>query len=1112
MADQSMDFKIRLTAEDRAQASLKAAAAAIKEVEAAQRSANTAAQAWQTLGARSGDAIRADMEQVKAALASIRGSGAPIEEMGRATQAASMRLRELGRELALVEKPITGIERLFSKVTQAFLALQVVLQGAEIANAADNFEKLRITLAQSEGSMQGAQRALDELYRIAQSASVPIEAMTVSYQRYTRAVAAMGGSQQQALDFTEALAKALRLSNATAQETGSVMRQLSQAFNKGKLNGDEFVSVSENGGRVLDYLARQIGKSRGELQEMSKAGELTDKVLLQLGQALEKIRGDFDLLPKNFADAWVNFRNALITTLGESEAFQGVMGALTSTLLALANHVDLVLVALGTLGAAWVMHHTSIGMLIVLWGGLTSAISAATVSTHAFTAALWGLAKHPAVLVLGAIVTYLAYDYVAAWLSGEKAQTSALDSLKAKLNEAERKLAELDGAVLRSKQTLEGLFESLGKTYDELDDLGDERLGDNLDALREGYARELADLKALVKDKDKARDEETRMLMAQIGREYHVIQQASEDKLVLFRQEYTQRMAWAAKASISTGQREEREAEAQATLLKRLKALWAQEADEYKTHLQQLESLANEHLNRIQDLEQERIDGNKFIEKEIAAIQERSYAASNRLFAEKKSQEQEIAALRAKVAQGDRKAMEELTRLYKEQAEAAKQASRGLILERGKNGEWLSREDVRLMNQLTELQALFNQGKEEQIRQEDEARVAAQVQIELMRDLVAQSVAFGQNVVAAVEEVAKLKLGVDTDAFNAEIDQLVGLLAQRDDVKLKVKLISDQIDALKVINTAEQKLAKTPVPVPVQLRSPLGGDLDAALAGISEAAQRRPPAAVPVTAEVKDPDAVVQTVTRDLARTPATLIVAVDPSQAANAVASLDGLIQEREVALRVRVDPNQVTNELASLDGLIQEREVWMQVRAGTEKALADLQAFQAQASAGSKSSHIISTNARAALAEILSLNGRNTKSYHHIYNIYHDAAGGPVGLAIGGQPRFPRRQGYILGPGTETSDSIPAMLSRGEFVLRAAAVRKWGLGFLHALNRGFLPKLPRLAGGGMPVPAVASPAGLPEMAINLSIQGGSPLRMMSSRETARNLASALRNLERGR
>ena len=674
MADRSMDFKIRLTAEDRAAASLKAAAAAIKEVEAAQRSANSAAQAWQTLGARSGEAIRADMEKVKAALASIRGSGAPIDEMGRATQAASQRLRELGRELALVEKPITGIERLFSKVTQAFLALQVVLQGAEIANAADNFEKLRITLEQSEGSAQAAERALSELYRIAQSASVPIEAMTVSYQRYTRAVAAMGGSQQEALDFTEALAKALRLSNATAQETGSVMRQLSQAFNKGKLNGDEFVSVSENGGRVLDYLARQLGKSRGELQEMSKAGALTDKVLLELGQALEKIRGDFDLLPKNFSDAWVNFRNGMIDTLGRSEAFQGVMSALTRTLLTLAEHIDLVLVALGALGVAWVGHHASMAMMVVLWGGLTSAISAATVSTSAFTAALWGLAKHPAMLVLGAIVTYIAYDYVAAWLKGEQAQTNALDNLKNQLSEAERKLAALDGAVMRSKQTLEGLFASLGKQYDELDKLGDESLEGNLDEVRRVYNQELNLLRGLVKDKDRLRDEEAKMLIAQVNREYAIISQASARKLALIRQEYTQAMDLARKSSIVPELRVKMEEEAQRKLLEKLKKVWEQEADGYEEHLKIMEDLAIAHLNRIQQLEEERSEGNKQIEKEIAAIQERSYVAVNRLFAERKTQEQEIAALKERVAQGDAKAMEELTKIFKEQTAAAKEA------------------------------------------------------------------------------------------------------------------------------------------------------------------------------------------------------------------------------------------------------------------------------------------------------------------------------------------------------------------------------------------------------------------------------------------------------
>ena len=44
--------------------------------------------------------------------------------------------------------------------------------------------------------------------------------------------------------------------------------------------------------------------------------------------------------------------------------------------------------------------------------------------------------------------------------------------------------------------------------------------------------------------------------------------------------------------------------------------------------------------------------------------------------------------------------------------------------------------------------------------------------------------------------------------------------------------------------------------------------------------------------------------------------------------------------------------------------------------------------------------------------------------------------------------RGGYVSGPGTSTSDSIPAYLSKGEFVVRAAAVRQYGVDFLRAIN----------------------------------------------------------------
>jgi len=61
--------------------------------------------------------------------------------------------------------------------------------------------------------------------------------------------------------------------------------------------------------------------------------------------------------------------------------------------------------------------------------------------------------------------------------------------------------------------------------------------------------------------------------------------------------------------------------------------------------------------------------------------------------------------------------------------------------------------------------------------------------------------------------------------------------------------------------------------------------------------------------------------------------------------------------------------------------------------------------------------------------------------------ADGGIVAMAEGGDmdvainvEEFPVRDGQINGAGTETSDDIPAMLSDGEFVMTAKAVRGAG------------------------------------------------------------------------
>ncbi len=63
----------------------------------------------------------------------------------------------------------------------------------------------------------------------------------------------------------------------------------------------------------------------------------------------------------------------------------------------------------------------------------------------------------------------------------------------------------------------------------------------------------------------------------------------------------------------------------------------------------------------------------------------------------------------------------------------------------------------------------------------------------------------------------------------------------------------------------------------------------------------------------------------------------------------------------------------------------------------------------------------------------------------------------------------GYVTGPGTATSDSIPANLSNGEYVVNASAVKQYGVGFFNQLNQ---MKTPSFFSGGATTGGSSSPS----------------------------------------
>lgn len=121
------------------------------------------------------------------------------------------------------------------------------------------------------------------------------------------------------------------------------------------------------------------------------------------------------------------------------------------------------------------------------------------------------------------------------------------------------------------------------------------------------------------------------------------------------------------------------------------------------------------------------------------------------------------------------------------------------------------------------------------------------------------------------------------------------------------------------------------------------------------------------------------------------------------------------------------------------------------------------------------------------------------------HYAAGGPVRrYAEGGTVRGFPGGGAVFGPGSSTSDSIPAMLSDGEYVIRAAAVRRYGQALFDSLNSMSTPPLsarlfPARSTAGQPGGASSGPTVTYNVYPRKSVIDAADLRLLQRQEEAR-------------
>lgn len=132
------------------------------------------------------------------------------------------------------------------------------------------------------------------------------------------------GSTDEIVKFTELINKSFKVGGASKTEQSAGMYQLAQAMASGRLQGDEFRSISENAPMIGKALQQYLGVGAAELKEMSSQGLITADVIkgAMFGMG-DEINTMFAKMPMTFADAGTQIKNHAI------KAFEGVMEKLS---------------------------------------------------------------------------------------------------------------------------------------------------------------------------------------------------------------------------------------------------------------------------------------------------------------------------------------------------------------------------------------------------------------------------------------------------------------------------------------------------------------------------------------------------------------------------------------------------------------------------------------------------------------------------------------------------------------------------------------------------------------------------------------------------------------
>lgn len=286
-------------------------------------------------------ALEAGMQRTSASAKGLgenaKAGSRGFDSLGNSAEAAA---NKLGKTRAGVESISKQLERL-QRLGTVGLGLHLFSGGiAGLARTADEFNNYQSRIALVSKSNQEASRTFRQLMTVANDTG---QLFGATAELYTRVYRAMGdrANSQELLQFTKTINQSMVVSGANAQEASAAIIQLSQGMASGTLRGEEFNSVAEQAPVILEMLQKSLGKTRGELRKMAEDGELTTEVVLRaVRESAEGVQAQYDQMPKTIGRAVNELTNAWMQFIGQTDGALSASSVAATVISTLAQNLN----------------------------------------------------------------------------------------------------------------------------------------------------------------------------------------------------------------------------------------------------------------------------------------------------------------------------------------------------------------------------------------------------------------------------------------------------------------------------------------------------------------------------------------------------------------------------------------------------------------------------------------------------------------------------------------------------------------------------------------------------------------------------------------------------